>query len=193
MSQILLIRHGESTWNASGRWQGHADAPLSVRGRSEANAAGAQLVDTFDHAWSSDLQRANDTARSLARSIGLSVVHVDPDLRERAAGPWEGLTRDDIETGWPNFLSTGDRPDGYESDDLVIARVVPSLAKIASAAPRSLVVTHGGVMRALERHLTGSDRRVANLGGWWLHAKDGHFRIGDTVQLTTDTETSVIE
>lgn len=193
MSQILLIRHGESTWNASGRWQGHADAPLSVRGRSEANAAGAQLTASFDQAWSSDLQRANDTARSLARAIGLPVVHVDPDLRERAAGPWEGLTRDDIETGWPNFLNTGDRPDGYESDDLVIARVVPSLVKIASAARRSLVVTHGGVMRALERHLTGSDRRVANLGGWWIHAEDGHFRVGETVQLTTDTETSVIE
>jgi broad specificity phosphatase PhoE len=162
---VLLVRHGQSTWNATGRWQGHADAPLSDLGRSQAAAAIAS-VPKVDAVWSSDLERARETAEILGEGLGLT-VRVDARFRERDAGAWTGLTRPQIDAGWPNYLVEHKRPAGFEHDDEVIARVLDGLAEVHRAHPGAgvLVVAHGGVLRALERRCGEIDRAFPNLGG----------------------------
>ena len=164
---LLLIRHGESTWNAARRWQGHADPPLSEQGRDQARRAGvrllaAQEVPTIGTLWSSDLRRARETARIIAAELGLE-PRVHPGVRERTAGPWEGLTREEIDAGWPDYLERRRRPEGFESDADLAERVVPALTEIARlvAAEDSgvpAIVTHGGVIGVVDR-LAGSERR----------------------------------
>ena len=162
---VILVRHGQSTWNASGRWQGHADAPLSDLGRFQASAA-VTSVPPIDALWSSDLERARATAEILSRALDLP-VRVDARFRERDAGAWTGLTRPEIDAGWPNHLAEHKRPAGFEHDEEVIARVVDGLADVHRAHPdgRVLVVAHGGVLRALERRCGELDRAFPNLGG----------------------------
>src|SRR5579862_9961834 len=82
MTTLLLVRHGETDWNAERRWQGHADVPLNARGRDQSETLAEQLGgEDIDAIYSSDLSRARDTALAVARRLHLSVV-VDPDLRE---------------------------------------------------------------------------------------------------------------
>jgi probable phosphoglycerate mutase len=90
--ECWLVRHGESTWNSEGRFQGGLDAPLSRRGQAQAAALAAGLASTrFDALYTSPLRRARDTARACATTLGLDPVPVD-DLREIGLGAWEGLT-----------------------------------------------------------------------------------------------------
>ena len=96
-----MVRHGQSTWNASGRWQGHADAPLTELGRTQAARAVASLP-SVEVIWASDLERARATATVIGDALGLE-VQVDARLRERNAGEWTGLTRAEIERGWPRL------------------------------------------------------------------------------------------
>ncbi|NOX30532.1 MAG: histidine phosphatase family protein [Actinobacteria bacterium] len=192
MSRILIVRHGESTWNAARRWQGHADAPLSEAGWNQARAAASSLVGKFDGAWASDLSRAYDTAVTLAAAVGLTEVCADARLRERAAGAWEGHTRDEIEAQWPGYLSDGRRPEGYEDDDAITGRVLPALTEIAMAHRQALVVAHGGVIRAIERYLTNADSSIPNLGGRWLSYDDCEFRMLESVELVpADVPTNI--
>jgi probable phosphoglycerate mutase len=162
---VLLVRHGQSTWNATGRWQGHADAPLSELGRAQAASAVAALP-KVDAVWSSDLARARETAEILGAGLGLE-VRVDARFRERDAGAWTGLTRPQIDAGWPNYLIEHKRPAGFEHDEEVIARVLEGLAEVhlTHAGGEVLVVAHGGVLRALERRCGEVDRAFPNLGG----------------------------
>src|SRR5687767_11323336 len=95
-TRVLLVRHGQSEWNATGRWQGQADPPLTDLGRRQARSAAAALG-TVDAVFASDLQRASETALIIAGELGVGPVVVDPDLRERDAGEWSGLTRVEIE------------------------------------------------------------------------------------------------
>src|SRR4051812_28738357 len=103
MTRILLVRHGESEWNAMGRWQGQADPPLTDLGRRQAFAAAASLG-TVDGIAASDLQRASDTAEIISNQLGVGPVVIDPRFRERDAGEWSGLTRHDIHRDWPGYL-----------------------------------------------------------------------------------------
>ncbi len=103
MTRLLVVRHGQSEWNAIGRWQGRADPPLTDEGRRQA-ADAAKVLGTFDAVVASPLVRAVETAAVLADHLGIGPVLVDPDLMERDAGEWQGLTRTQIESGWPNFL-----------------------------------------------------------------------------------------
>ena len=92
MGRLLLVRHGETPWNAEGRLQGSIDIGLSEKGRRQARMIGARLADTsIDVAYSSDQSRAHETAQHIleGRSVGLNPI---PDLRERAHGVFEGLT-----------------------------------------------------------------------------------------------------
>jgi probable phosphoglycerate mutase len=113
-TRVLLVRHGQSTWNADGRWQGQADPPLSALGEQQAREAAARLRDV-DALWASDLDRARRTATILGDALGLG-VRVDARLRERHAGPWQGLTREQIEAEWPGHLTTNRRPADYETN-----------------------------------------------------------------------------
>ena len=191
-TSVLALRHGESEWNAVGRWQGQADPPLTDAGMLQAVAA-AQLLGTFDGVYSSSLQRAANTAAIIAETIGVGPVQLMDDLMETAFGPWQGLTISEIEAGWPDYLAEHRRPDGAESTADVLARATRALRTIATELPgqQALVITHAGLMRTLHRELLadkgGNDQdslRFGNLGGCWFHVSDsGELTVGDTVNL----------
>src|SRR5690349_6102426 len=95
---ILLVRHGQSEWNAQGRWQGQADPPLSELGRQQAFSA-SRKIGSVDVIVASDLERALHTAQIISGQIGVGPVIVEPLFRERDAGEWSGLTREEIMAG----------------------------------------------------------------------------------------------
>ncbi|HEY0065686.1 MAG TPA: histidine phosphatase family protein [Telluria sp.] len=100
-TQIVLIRHGETAWNAERRLQGHIDIALNEEGLRQAQALAAALAgERFDAIVASDLQRAHQTAQALARVQGMA-VHTDPGLRERCYGGFEGLLYAEIEARFP--------------------------------------------------------------------------------------------
>ena len=176
--RILLVRHGQSTWNALGRWQGWADPPLSALGEAQAAEAAAQLAVieplAFTSVVASDLQRAQRTAAIISAALGLGAVHTEADLRERNVGEWSGLTRVEIQARWPEEMAAwiagrieatpGGEPEGAFTD-----RVVGALVRSAEALPTGdvLVVSHGGVARALDRALGVESVPVGNLAGRW--------------------------
>ena len=186
---FLLLRHGQTTWNADGRWQGWADAPLSGLGEQQARDAAAHLVACdFTAFASSDLQRARRTAELIATGLGYEAadVVVDAGLRERNVGAFSGKTIDEILVEYPDCFEPETRrmlqvPDG-ESDDDLWQRAMPALVAMAHrhAGERLLVVSHGGVIRTIERHLDiDPGASTPNLGGRWLSVVDGRLVGGE--------------
>lgn len=177
---MLLLRHGQSEWNALRRWQGTADPPLTALGRRQAQTT-AEVLDelgvTFAGVWSSDLRRAEATASILARRLDLGPVMTDARLREAHAGEWEGLTPDEIDRDWPGYLAGHHRPPRFEPFPDVVARATAALHAIAGSvddsARSALVVAHSGVIRSLIRHLGTTDGRIPNMGGVWLAVTTG--------------------
>lgn len=167
MCILWLVRHGQSEWNAVGKWQGQADPPLTALGRQQAEVA-AEAVGTMHGVWTSDLQRAADTAAIIANSIGIDDVTVDPRLRERDAGEWSGLTHAEIREQYPGFLDDGRRPNGWEPEEELQARALAAVADIAvqlGPGGRGLIATHSGLIYTVESALdTGERKRIANLG-----------------------------
>jgi probable phosphoglycerate mutase len=190
---LLVVRHGESEWNALRRWQGQADPPLSDVGLRQAADAGLALG-TFDAIWSSDLQRASLTANIIAEIIGIGPVLLDPRLRETDVGPWEGLTHDEIEERWPGYLAGRLRPDGFEVEDSIAERVGTAFRDIAAAAPGGevLVVGHAGIIRSMRRHLAASDGHMPNLGGSWFTVHDGDLSAGELVNIVGAQPTGMV-
>lgn len=191
-TRLLLARHGQSTWNAAGRWQGQADPPLSELGRDQAFAA-AQRIGTVDLIASSPQDRALTTARIISDSIGVGPVITLDGLKERHAGPWSGLTTREIETQHPGWLDEGRRPEGYESDDDLFERAETALRAIAISHPGAtvLVVCHGGVIHTIEQRLGVHAGRVPNLSGRVLVGRGEHdvtWEVGDTLQLLDDDQ-----
>jgi probable phosphoglycerate mutase len=180
---VLCVRHGLSTWNLARRWQGRADPPLSDEGRAGARELGEALATTIGRGprvrvWSSSLRRAHETATIIAEHLDAAPVVVEPRLIEASVGPWEGLTTPEIERGWPGYLAEGRRPDGFEPEADLIARVVPALADIAAVADGAVpvVVAHAGVLRTLRRHAGAADEHLANLAGLWFAVSPGEVR-----------------
>ena len=184
--KLLLLRHGESEWNAAGRWQGWGDPPLSQRGRDQA-AAAARALPAFDAVYSSDLRRARETAEIIAGGR----IETDVDLREIDVGEWTGLTDAEIEQRGPGQLQAWrslelQQPPGGEHRDQLRTRVLRAVDRIASKHPSGtvLVVTHGGAIHAVERHLglveTG---RMGNVGGRWFEAASPLRACGPRVLL----------
>jgi probable phosphoglycerate mutase len=190
VTRLLLVRHGESEWNAVGRWQGWADPPLSELGELQA-ASASRAVGAVDAIVASDLQRASRTAEIIAGELGVGPVVVDGALRERDAGSWTGLTRAEIEAEWPGFLASGERPDGYEADDALLARVLPALLALEAAGEAALVVTHGGVIGAVDRLLHEPHRRTPNLGGRVVDLIDGRLKAGELLLLVDEHDVTV--
>ncbi len=188
LTDLLLLRHGESTWNAVRRWQGQADPPLTPYGEAQAKQAAEPLaaLGPFDVVVTSTLQRAHRTGRLLAASASIEFGDPHPGLVERSAGPWEGLTRFEIEEHYPGFLDDGRRPDGYEDDGSVVERAVAALLELARARNGStvVVVSHGGVINALERNVGEAWKRLDNLEGRWFQS-DGSdvVPVGERVRL----------
>lgn len=173
MTRILLVRHGESTWNADGRWQGRADPPLSELGVRQAEVAVGALAEAgVTQVFASPLRRALQTATIVAGALGL-VVAEDPRLMERDAGEWTGRTRTEIEDGWPGFLAGGRRPDGFETDEVLHVRAMAAVHGIASVAHEpAVIVSHGGLIRVVERALGSEPHSVPNLGGLELRRRE---------------------
>ena len=192
-TRVLLVRHGQSEWNAIGRWQGQADSPLSDQGRLQAREA-ARAVGAVDAVWASDLQRAVETATIIAESIGVGPVVVDPDLRERDAGEFSGLTRAEIEERFPGFLAASRRPPGWEPDEDLLARALKALRRIAAEVPGGdvVAVTHGGLVYQLEQHLGSEFQKLANTEGRWLEVDSaGGVRLGERLLLAEPEDTTV--
>ncbi|HEX2273754.1 MAG TPA: histidine phosphatase family protein [Acidimicrobiales bacterium] len=197
-SSLLLVRHGQSTWNAEGRWQGWSDPPLSELGREQAEDAAGDLHHLdITGVVSSDLARARDTAEILAAALDLGAPLVDRDLREYDVGDWEGLTRPEIERGWPDQLASWREgrllaTPGGETRAHFVTRVVGALGRAArrpDLGDTVLVVTHGGVIRAAEQ-VSGTERSavIENLAGRWFTVDaDGRLAPGELVNLL-DTE-----
>jgi broad specificity phosphatase PhoE len=176
VGQILLLRHGQSTWNAQGRWQGWADPPLSEDGERQAKSAAALLAGfSFDRAVSSDLERARQTAGIISAELDLGDVEVEAGLRERDVGEWSGKTRAEIEELWPGAMQAWregrlERPPGGESVVEMTARIIPTVERLAAVDGTVLAVTHGGVIHLVERHYQGEQSATANLCGRWVAA-----------------------
>jgi broad specificity phosphatase PhoE len=152
---LVLVRHGETDWNRERRVQGHTDVPLNAEGRLQAADLVARLAhETFDAVYTSDLRRARETALLVAEPRGLNVVPAT-ELRERDFGTWEGLTDDEAHRRYP--METRD-PRGWgdaETQEEMAARVLEKLIEIGRVhrGGRVLVVSHGGPLRAVLRHV----------------------------------------
>jgi broad specificity phosphatase PhoE len=163
VTTILIARHGESDWNREKRWQGHADRPLTERGREQARVLAERLAHIeLDAVWSSDLRRARETAVVVAELQGLDVT-VERDLREVDVGSWSGLTRPEAEERFPEGFRrwrTGHPgwKDG-ESYEMMADRVLGAVDRIAADlnGGRALVVSHGGPIRAIHAAALGLD------------------------------------
>ncbi|WP_019139553.1 histidine phosphatase family protein [Noviherbaspirillum massiliense] len=167
MTEILLIRHGETDWNAEKRLQGHLDIPLNAEGRRQAAALGRSLLDEpLDAIFSSDLQRARQTAEAIAAPRGMT-VQIDPGLRERCYGGFEGLTYEEIGERYPEaYLAWKARdpdarfPPGQnlaESLREFSQRAVSAIARLASrdGYRKIAIVAHGGVLDCAYRAARG--------------------------------------
>ena len=131
--RLVLLRHGQTSWNEAGRAQGHADISLDATGHAQAAAAAPYLAAVRPVAlWSSDLARARETCGYVAEAAGLSVKH-DERLREFDVGARQGLTLDEFAVRFPDEHAqwvAGDEPmpvAGGETADDVCARMVPVL------------------------------------------------------------------
>jgi len=188
MIRLLVARHGQSEWNAVGRWQGRADPPLSEIGLAQARAAGS-TIGAVDAVLASPLERALVTATMISDSIGVGPVMVEPRLQERHAGEFQGLTRADIEQQFPGYLDSGKRPPGWEPDHEVVDRALGALDSIAemvgdnSEPAEVLAVAHAGIIYALESHFGESFVRIENLSGRWFIHDSGRWSLGERISL----------
>ena len=174
-TRLLLIRHGQTEWNRAQRIQGQIDIALNDTGLRQAQALALALADEpIAVIYTSDLGRAHATAQALAMTTGAQ-LRVDPRLRERHYGAFEGLTYDEIESDWPQQAKSWRErdpafaPQGGESLLDLWARVLPTLDSIAQrhAGEQIAWVTHGGVIDLLYRAATRQDlsvRRSWDLG-----------------------------
>lgn len=151
--QVLLLRHGQTTWNAEGRFQGQSDIDLDAVGRVQAERAAAELVRLAPaKIVSSDLRRARDTAFPLAQLTGLPVV-ADERLREVYAGSWQGMLGADIDAqdhelrlAWRSGAEVRPGGDG-ELRSEVGERVAAAVRDHVADVPDDgllVVVSHGG-------------------------------------------------
>ena len=192
MTKLLLVRHGQSEWNAMGRWQGKANPPLTDLGKEQALIAAKKLPD-FSILASSDLVRARETAEIFAKAHDKESndILIEPQVQERDAGEFSGLTRDEIDKKFPGYLAQNRWPSGWEPDDVLIMRLREGLGRIIASSTESdsiVVVTHGGCIYALESLLGEEYRRISNLGGRWFELKDDEFYLGERIQLLDPDE-----
>ncbi|HWJ85033.1 MAG TPA: histidine phosphatase family protein [Cellulomonas sp.] len=172
--RLLLWRHGRTAFNAEARLQGQVDIPLDDVGRWQARTAASRMLERHDptHIVASDLVRADETARFLARAAGIEVVP-DVRVRERAFGEWEGLTGDEIHATWPEDFAlwrAGGEPSrvGAETRAQVAARMAEAIAEQAGALDRHdtlVVVSHGAAISSAVGELLGMPPEWRGIAG----------------------------
>jgi 2,3-bisphosphoglycerate-dependent phosphoglycerate mutase len=192
-THLIAIRHGETEWNREGRFQGHLNSALNRDGMTQAEALAERLAaERFDLLLSSDLGRALQTAQAIALRTGHEIV-VEPRLRERRMGIFQGLTPIEVQARYPDeyirFRSHDPDyviPDG-ESARQLFERSVACFTALAEryAGLTFAAVTHGGVLAMLYRHArsmaldaprdftlhnTGLNRFLHRHGAWQLQS-----------------------
>jgi broad specificity phosphatase PhoE len=157
MTELWLIRHGQTDWNVEGRWQGQSDVLLNSAGLAQARLLAGELVGKhFDAIYSSDLQRARQTADILSARLNLS-VQIDPRLREIHQGEWEGKLISEVKQRYVQAFSLrvkdpiSARAPGGESTLEVANRLRQAADDIAHIYPagRVVVVSHGLALATL--------------------------------------------
>lgn len=163
--RVVLLRHGQTDYNAQGRLQGQVDIPLNDVGHIQAKEAAHHVAALRpDVIISSDLLRAKVTAEYLAAELD-QPIQLDERIRERSFGQWEGLTREEIKDGWPDQFKvwrTWGNPEGIdaESRSEVGIRMVSGIEAAVSAAGENktiVVVSHGAAITAAITVLLGHD------------------------------------
>ncbi|TFD15097.1 histidine phosphatase family protein [Cryobacterium sp. TMT1-2-2] len=152
-----IVRHGQTDWNLHHRIQGSTDIPLNATGRAEAAAAAERLQSRrWDAIVSSPLLRASESAHIIAAELGLSEPLIVPALTERHHGAIEGLTFAERQHRFPDGVVVP----GLETRRDVVDRVLAALATLAAgrAGQRVLVLSHGGIIGTLLRHVTEGER-----------------------------------
>lgn len=191
---FLLLRHAETAFNERGVWHGKEDEPISQLGRRTAVTAGERLSNLIDtvhnRVVTSDLKRAVETAEIIQSALGTGAIVRDPLLRERDMGSWAGKSAIEVEQMSPGLLvaweeGVVDGPPEGETDEEVADRSLHSLRTHADNSDAvTVVITHGGVLRSINRLLTGRQPPVPHLGGYWLVlGSEGRFSMGDQVLL----------
>jgi broad specificity phosphatase PhoE len=179
MTRLILIRHGQTDWNAESRWQGQADVPLNSRGLEQAQRLAAELAGAGIQAvYTSDMQRALQTVQPLARLTGLP-VRIDPRLREVHVGDWQGLLVTEIVARYGELFHrrqadpSAVTPPGGETLAQVQQRTYTVLDEILERHPHETVaiVGHGFVIALLRLRLEG--RPVDEV--WQLVPKSGQW------------------
>lgn len=170
---IYLVRHGQTEFNAVGRWQGQVDSPLTKLGRQQAERVGKVLCGLTDPdgtaIFSSPLGRAKDTAAIIAAATATNdAIQLDPRLMEIGMGCWDGLTDYEIDMEWPNARDGLDRhewffhsPDG-ETYAVFADRLARAMADIAAQpAAVKIIVSHGVASRVIRGLSAGLDQADA--------------------------------
>ena len=170
-TRLLVIRHGETLWNADKRLQGHTDIPLSPVGHAQAAQLARSLKargEAFDAIYTSDLSRARETAEAVAQALAVPLT-ATPNLRERCFGQFEGLTFTEVEQRWPDQAQSWRvrdpdwrAPDGGESLRELTERVLHTVNTLAArhVGGHIALFLHGGVLDVLYRAATGLDWRA---------------------------------
>ena len=159
MGAWYLVRHGETSWNRSGRIQGHTDVPLNEHGRQQMTMLAKRLAGcSFSAVYASDLSRATRSAEMIVKGHQ-APIWTDSDLREFSYGEWEGLTLKEIETHYPKVLAQRmgfgrnafAAPGGEDSVQVLdrVRRFYASAVKRHDDSEDLLIVAHGGSLRAL--------------------------------------------
>jgi broad specificity phosphatase PhoE len=198
---LLIVRHGESEWNALGRWQGQADPELSVRGEEQAVRAARALAGTpISRVVSSDLSRARRTAGIIAERLGVTAISVEQGLREVDVGEWSGLTRPEIEARWPKLLAAWsegrlESTPGGETLSALRDRVTGAIQRVLEAGRAEngaqpgaiLVVSHRRAISALEEASGVRPVRAGNLAGRKFTAgQNGVLEPGEPLDLLAE-------
>jgi probable phosphoglycerate mutase len=154
VTTIGLIRHGMTDWNREGRAQGQRDVPLNEEGLRQAERLGLRLsAERWDAIYSSDLSRAAETARIIAKAMGKSVTGCDPRLREISNGNLDGTTiAERVERWGENWREL---EHGKESAESGVSRSMEFLQEAMERFPdgKVLVVSHGALIARLMAHL----------------------------------------
>jgi probable phosphoglycerate mutase len=199
-TRLIVVRHGETTWNREGRFQGHLDSPLTVEGEEQARALARRLAEySFTTLYSSDLGRAQTTANIIAKATG-QTVRLDPRLRERHLGVLQGLLLPEAREKFPDAYAlfkhggVDDIVPGGESTRQRCETMTDCVHDLGQRhrGERIVVVTHGGSLSCLMRHVLGigldAPRRFSRPNASWnvfVHQADNWYleTWGDTSHL----------
>jgi probable phosphoglycerate mutase len=200
MTELILLRHGETDWNREFRFQGHVDVGLNAVGLEQARRLAERLAGEKAHSvYASDLMRARQTAQPVAQQLGLRSI-TDPALREQSFGQVDGMRVEDIQkqhpqawAAWLQFQEDYGMPGG-ETTRQFHTRVMDAVYRLVSAhhGETLVVVTHGGVLDMIYRSarslgLSGPRQSdIPNAGLNRVRVRDGRIDIlawADTTHL----------